>query len=103
MPKGNCVLIISTVGAFYSKLYNLSEHPNYSQLYEPWANNKEKLYNHKKELEYQENSDYKLLFDSGLSFAKPIERLKIENVDKKELKALMRSGVIQFEDLKINN
>ena len=103
MPKGNCVLIISAVGAFYSKLYNLSKHPNYSQLYEPWVNNKEKLYNHKKELEYQENSDYKLLFDSGLSFAKPIEKVKIENVDKKELKALMRSGVIQFENLKINN
>lgn len=103
MTKGNCVLIISTVGAFYSKLYNLSKHPNYSQLYEPWTNNKEKLYNHKKELEYQENSDYKLLFDSGLSFAKPIEKVKIENVDKKELKALMRSGVIQFENLKINN
>ena len=103
MPKGNCVLIISTIGAFYSKLYNLREHPNYSQLYEPWANNKEKLYNHKKELEYQENSDYRLLSDSGLSFAKPIEKLKIENVDEKELKALMRTGVIQFEDLKTNH
>ena len=103
MPKCNCVLIISTIGAFYSKLYNLREHPNYSQLYEPWANNKEKLYNHKKELEYQENSDYRLLSDSGLSFAKPIEKLKIENVDEKELNALMRTGVIQFEDLKTNN
>ena len=103
MPKGNCILIISTVGAFYSKLYNLKEHPNYSQLYEPWGNNKDKLYNHEKELEYQENSDYRLLFDSGLSYAKPIEKLKIENVDEKELKALMRSGVIQFEDLKTNN
>lgn len=103
MPKGNCVLIISTIGAFYSKLYNLKEHPNYSQLYEPWSNNKEKLYEHKKELEYQENSDYRLLFDSGLSFAKPIERLKIENVDRKELKALKRAGIIQLEDLKINN
>ena len=103
IPKGNCVLIISTIGAFYSKLYNLKEHPNYSELYEPWTDNKEKLYNHKKELEYQENSDYRLLSDSGLSFAKPIERLKIENVDNKELKALIMSGVIKFEDLKINN
>ena len=103
MPKGNCVLIISTIGAFYSKLYNLSKHPNYSQLYEPWSNNQEKLYNHKKELEYQENSDYKFLFDSGLSFAIPIKKLKIENVDKKELKILMQSGVIQLEDLKTNN
>lgn len=103
MSKGYCVLIVATVGAFFSKLYNLKEHPNYSELYEPWNNNKEKLYNHKKELEYQENSDYKLLFDSGLSFAKPIKKIEIENVNKKELKSLLRSGVIQFEDLKINN
>lgn len=103
MPKGYCILFIATVGAFYSKLYNLNEHPNYSDLYEPWANNNDKLYNHRQELEYQENSDYKLLCDIGLLFAKPIENSKIERVNKKELKKLMRFGVIQFEDLKINN
>lgn len=103
MPKGYCILFISTVGAFYSKLYNLNEHPYYLDLYESWSDNKEKLYNHKRELEYQENSDYKLLYDTGLLFAKPIENSKIERVDKNELKELMKSGVIQFEDLKINN
>lgn len=103
MPKGYCILFIATVGAFYSKLYNLNEHPNYSDLYEPWANNNDKLYNHRQELEYQENSDYKLLCDIGLLFAKSIENSKIERVNKKELKKLMKFGVIQFEDLKINN
>lgn len=103
LPKGHCVLLISTVGAFYSKLYILQEHPNYNNLYEPWGNNKDKLYNHKKELEYQENSDYQLLFDSGLAFAQPIEKLKIENVNKKELKELYKTGVIQLEDFKINS
>lgn len=103
MPKGHCILFIATIGAFYSKLYNLEEHPNYTDLYEPWSGNIENLYDHKKELEYQENSDYKLLYDTGLSFAKIIENSKIEKVDKKELKELMKSGVIQFDDLKINN
>lgn len=103
MKKGFCILIISTVGAFYSKLYNLQEHPNYSDLYEPWANNTEKLYDHKRELEYQKNSNYKLLSDSGLYFARPVENTKIEAVDKDELKELLKTGVIQFEDLKINN
>lgn len=102
LPKGHCVLIISTIGAFYSKLYDLKEHPNYSDLYEPWANNIEKLYNHKQELEYQENSNYKLLSDSGLPFARVVENLKIEKVGKNELKELLKSGVIQFEDLKIS-
>ena len=32
IPKGNCILFISTVGAFYSKLYNLKKHPNYADL-----------------------------------------------------------------------
>jgi len=102
MQKGNCVLFISTVGAFYSKLYDLKQHPNYNDLYEPWSGNTDKLYNHKRELEYQENSNYKLLFDSGLSFARIIDNLKIEGVEKDELKELMKSGVIQFEDLTNN-
>ena len=58
MPKGYCILFIATVGAFYSKLYNLEEHPNYSNLYEPWSGNTDKLYDHKKELEYQKISIY---------------------------------------------
>ncbi len=103
MPKGYCILFIATIGAFYSKLYNLKNHPNYSDLYDPWSEDKSKLYNHKQELEYQANSDYKLLYDTGLPFAKPIENTKIETVDKQELKELLKSGVIQFEDLKINN
>ena len=103
MPKGQCILFIATIGAFYSKLYKLEEHPNYSNLYEPRSGNTEKLYDHKKELEYQENSNYKLLCDTGLAFAKPIENSKIEKVDKNELRELLKNGVIQFEDLKNNN
>lgn len=101
MQKGYCVLFISTIGAFYSKLYNLQEHPNYSNLYEPWLKNNNKLYNHKKELEYQQNSNYQLICDIGLSFAQLIDNLKIEEVDKNELKEILKSGVIQFEDLSI--
>ena len=92
---------ISTVGAFYSKLYNLKKHPNYADLYEPWTNNKEKYYNHKKELKYEENSSYKLLCDSGLDFAIIIENPRIENVDNKELKQIYKSAIIKLEDLKI--
>lgn len=102
MPSGNCVLFIAGIGAFYSRLYNLKEHPNYSELYEPRDNNSQKLYNHKKELEYGINAEYKLLCDSGLSFATPIEKLKIEDVNEAELKNLVKSGVVGLNDLKIN-
>ena len=101
MQKGYCIIFISTVGAFYSKLYNLNEHPNYSDLYEPWSNNKDKLYDHKQELEYQENSNYKLLYDVGLQFVRPIQNSRIEKVDKQEIKELLKSGAIQLEDLKV--
>ena len=101
MQKGYCIIFISTIGAFYSKLYNLNEHPNYSDLYEPWANNNDKLYDHKQELEYQENFNYKLLYDLGLQFVKPIQNSKIEKVDRQEVKELLKSGTIQLEDLKV--
>lgn len=102
MPYGNCVLFISTIGAFYSKLYNLKEHPNYKNLYEPREHNIDKKYNHKKEMEYIQNTSYKLLVDSGLAFAEPQEYIKIENVDNNELNELLKNGVIQYEDLKMN-
>ena len=101
MPKGHCILFISTVGAFYSKLYNLQEHPNYSNLYEPWSGNTSKCYDHKMELEYNEDANYRLLCDSGLYFAKPVKKPKIEAVDKDELKQIKKNGVIQIDDLMV--
>jgi type IV secretory pathway TraG/TraD family ATPase VirD4 len=101
LPPGNCILFLAGIGAFYSKLYDLKEHPNYKNLYEPRKRNMEKLYDHKKELQYGENADYKMLCDTGLSFAVPIERLKIEDVNDEELKLLVKNGVIGLNDLKI--
>ena len=103
MNNGHIKIYITKEGEFYSKLYNLNKHPNYLDLYESWSNNQEKLYNHKRELEYEENGDYRLLHDIGLIFAKPIEKLKIEKVNKDDIKDLTKYGVIQLEDLKINN
>lgn len=100
IKKGNCILFLATIGAFYSKLYNLKEHPNYKLLYEPWLKNTDKLYDHKKELESQEKSNYKLLCDLGLPFAKIVEDLQIEEVDEEEVKKLLETGVMQFDDLK---
>lgn len=103
MPKGYCILFISTVGAFYSKLYNLKDHPNYLELYEPWLGNKEKLYDHKKELQYEKDIDYKILCDSGLEFTIPIEKSEIKEVDKSEIEDLKQIGIIKFQDLIIKD
>ena len=48
-------------------------------------------------------SNYKLLCDLGLEFARPVEKLKIENVNDNELKKLYKTEIIQYEDFKINN
>lgn len=79
----------------------MKEHPNYKNLYEPRQHNIEKLYDHKRELQYGSSADYKILCDTGLSFAVPIERLKIEDVNDEELKSLVKNGVIGLNDLKI--
>ena len=54
-------------------------------------------------MEYQSNSNYKLLCDIGLEFARPIEKLKIEDVNENELKKLYKTKIIEYEDLKLNN
>lgn len=40
MQKGYCLLWLANIGPFFSKLYDLSQHPEYKYIYEPW--NKEK-------------------------------------------------------------
>ena len=42
MPKGYGMLLIQGVDPFYSELYNLSEHPRYKELWEPWTEDKGK-------------------------------------------------------------
>lgn len=48
IEKGYCVMFIANIGAFYSKLYDLTKHPNYKYIYEPWRNDEtsEYLYIH---------------------------------------------------------
>ena len=36
IEKGHCVLFIANIGAFYSQLYDLTKHPDYKYIYEPW-------------------------------------------------------------------
>lgn len=36
LEKGHCIMWIANIGAFYSKLYDLTKHPNYQYVFEPW-------------------------------------------------------------------
>lgn len=42
MPKGYGMLLIQGIDPFYSELYDLSSHPRYSKLWEPWTEDKGK-------------------------------------------------------------
>lgn len=59
IEKGHCVMFIANVGAFYSKLYDLTKHPNYKYIYEPWRSDEtgEYLYNHKPEEEIEKQPE----------------------------------------------
>ena len=52
LPKGYCILKISGMHMFYSKMYDLEKHPRYKYIYEPWKGNdpenNKKEYNHLK-------------------------------------------------------
>ena len=54
MEKGKCVLKIAGMYPFYSDLYDLSKHPNYKDIYEPWKkgdpSNDAKEYDHLNEI-----------------------------------------------------
>lgn len=40
MPKGYGMLLIQGIDPFYSELYDLSKHPRYNKLWEPWTEEK---------------------------------------------------------------
>lgn len=52
MEKKKCLLLVANLGPFYSDMYDLTKHPDYSELYEPWKKddpiNNAKEYNHYK-------------------------------------------------------
>lgn len=73
MEKGKCILLISGLNVFYSDMYDLSKHPLYKDLYEPW--NKNDLENNKREYNHlptiqayeKEQRNLKLLKNAGLN------------------------------------
>ena len=59
IEKGHCVLFIANIGAFYSELYDVTQHPNYQYCFEPW--NKEET----AEWKYVHQSPPKQLSENG--------------------------------------
>lgn len=80
IEKGHCVMFIANVGAFYSPLYDLTKHPNYQYIYEPWRSDETKqwLYIHKPNEEIEEKQESKMLSALKQIFGKGCE-IKSDN------------------------
>ncbi len=88
LEKGHCILKISSMQPFYSEMYDLSKHPRYKELYEPWnksdKTNLSHEYNHLNEIKKKTaqmklidkmceamNGEMSNVGDSYLEFVKP--------------------------------
>lgn len=76
MKEGTCILLVSGLRPFASKLFDLTKHPRYSELFEPWNADatKQNFYDHSKQrnLNKELKSQQRMMNELGLSFAKVV-------------------------------
>lgn len=84
MEKGKCILLMSGLNVFYGDMYDLSKHPLYNQLYEPWnksdPENNKREYNHLEDIKKYEDQQHKrkLLSEVGINISS-VKELKFKN------------------------
>ena len=88
MEEGHCILLVSGLHPFTSPLFDLTKHPRYSELFEPWNRDAtiHNLYDHKKQKEItKEMTKQQQLFNElGLPFVK-VEKLEMRPITEYEL------------------
>ena len=88
MKEGYCILLVSGLRPFTSKVYNIKNHPRYSELFEPWDKERtaHNYYNHKRQREMtKEMNKYQtMLNELGLPFAK-VQKLEMRPITEFEL------------------
>ena len=104
LKKGYCILFIANIGAFYSQLYNLKEHPRYKTLYEPWdSQTRDNEYQHDPNVtgsdEASENIQFQLEM-MGLPLIKTLPMLTVNEMTKAEESYLKHGGGITIHQLK---
>ena len=88
MKEGYCILLVSGLRPFTSKVYNLKQHPRYNELFEPWDKERTEhnYYNHKqqREMTKEMNKYQTMLNELGLPFAK-VQKLEMRPITEFEL------------------
>lgn len=98
MEKGYCILLVSGLRPFYSKMYDLSKHPRYNELFESW-NEKDTIqnrYEHSEERKKTKDLRRKqqLFKDLGLGFVKIKQDFKARELTKEEEQSIENNEVI---------
>lgn len=91
MKAGTCILLVSGLRPFASNLYDVTKHPRYNELFEPWNpdETKQNFYDHSKQrnISKELKSQQRMINDLGLSFAKVVP-FKMRDLTEYELKQI---------------
>lgn len=86
---GNCVMFITNIGAFYSKLYDITKHPYYPLMYDSWKpETKKYFYSHNGNKMDEEEEIDTIMRELGFEDYEVIPSPKIEEMTKEELKQI---------------
>ncbi len=87
---GNCVMFISNIGAFFSKLYDIKKHPYYPLMYDSWVpETKKYFYDHNGNKSDNEDEELEnIMKELGFDNYSVIPNPKIEEISDSELKQI---------------
>ena len=97
MENDTCILLVSGLRPFASKLYDLKSHPRYGELFEPW--NKEETqknyYDHveQRKLTKEVMKQQNLLNELGLDFAK-VDTLRVRDLNDYETRQFEKKVIL---------
>lgn len=101
---GNCVMFITNIGAFYSKLYDIKKHPYYPLMYDSWnPETKKYFYSHNGNKPEDEKEELEnIMRELGFEDFEEIPTPKIEEMTQEELKNIDVMSIATAKDLIIN-
>jgi len=98
MKKGYCILLVAGMRPFYSKMYDITQHPRYMELFESW-NEKETInnrYDHLIERNKTKESrkKYQMFREIGLDFVKVKSDFRVKRLNTYDERKMNNSAIL---------
>jgi len=98
MEKGYCILLVAGLRPFYSKMYDIKQHPRYTELFESW-NEKETINNRYDHLiertkTKETRKKYQMFREIGLDFVKVKSDFKVRKLNNYEERKMNDSPIL---------